>query len=113
MAEGEITISMGNAAWVAVVAVGDVILSFHSGRFYLRDVLYIPEFRRNLISISKIHLDGYNVLFDGRVTISKNNDVICSGTMINSLTLSLLHMKYPLLYHHLPQTVIREKILLK
>lgn len=34
----------GNGARVAVVAVGDVLLSFHVSVLVLRDVLFFPEF---------------------------------------------------------------------
>ncbi|MEJ1821201.1 GAG-pre-integrase domain-containing protein, partial [Escherichia coli] len=78
--DGEITISMGNAAKVEAVAVGDVSLCFETTVLVLKDVLYVPDFRRNLVSVSKLFTHGYSVIFDSGVSIIRNDEVICVGT---------------------------------
>ena len=85
LSEGEITISLGNAARVAVAAVGDVHLSFSDSVLVLKNVLYVPGFRKNLISVPKLFLDGYSVIFNDNVVIMRNNSFICSGMLVNNL----------------------------
>ena len=84
--DGEIYVFMGDATKVAVVAVGVIHLSFGSDRILvLNNCLYVPSFRRNLISVSKLALDGYNVCLDRNVSIMMNKRIICSGTLQDNL----------------------------
>ena len=84
--DGEICIFLGDATRVAVVAVGTINLSFGSDRnLVLNNCLYVPSFRRNLISVSKLAKDGYNVCLDHDVTIMMNKRIICSGTLQDNL----------------------------
>ena len=58
LAEGEITVYMGNATKVAAIAVGDIYLSYDGNKtLVLRNSLYVPTFRKNLISVSKLYMD--------------------------------------------------------
>ena len=84
--DGEIYVFMGDATKVAVVAVGVIHLSFGSDRILvLNNCLYVPSFRRNLISVSKLAMDGYNVCLDRNVSIMMNKRIICSGTLQDNL----------------------------
>ncbi|KAL8116714.1 hypothetical protein AgCh_023023 [Apium graveolens] len=84
--DGEIYVFMGDATKVAVVAVGVIHLSFGSDRILvLNNCLYVPSFRRNLISVSKLALDGYNVFLDRNISIMMNKRIICSGTLQDNL----------------------------
>ncbi|MCQ7016867.1 DDE-type integrase/transposase/recombinase, partial [Clostridioides difficile] len=84
--DGEITVYMGNATQVAAVAVGDVCLFFpNNRRLVLKDCLFVPFFRKNLISVSKLVMNGYGIAFTNNVVISMDGQFICSGTMENSL----------------------------
>ena len=86
MAEGEITVYMGNATKVAAIAVGDVYLSFDRNKtLVLRNCLYVPTFRKNLVSVSKLILDGYSISFNDRVVIKRNREIICSGALVGNL----------------------------
>ncbi|MCQ7056703.1 hypothetical protein M9Y08_18255, partial [Clostridioides difficile] len=85
LSKGEITITLGNATRVAVVSVGDVHLSFHNSVLVLKNVLYVPSFRKNLISVSKLMMDGYSVVFSNNVVIMRNDSFICSGMLENNL----------------------------
>ena len=92
LSEDEISISLGDATKVAAVAVGDVHLSFSDSVLVLKNVLYVPSFRKNLISVSKLYNDGYSVIFNDNVVIMRNNSYICSGTLVNNLyTLTCAH----------------------
>ena len=49
---------MGNATKVAAIAVGDIYLSYDGNKtLVLRNSLYVPTFRKNLISVSKLYMD--------------------------------------------------------
>ena len=59
LAEGEIYLWMGDTSRVAAVAVGDVTLHFGGDKFLvLKDCLYVPSVRRNLISVSGLTCNG-------------------------------------------------------
>ena len=77
---------MSNATRVTVVVVGDVLLSFDRNKtLILRNCLYVPCFRKNLISVSKLFMDGYSVSFDDKVVVKKNRIVIHFGTLVDNL----------------------------
>ena len=86
LSDGEITISLGDTTKVVAVAVGDVCLSFSRNKtMVLKNCLYVPTFRKNLISVSMLIKDGYSVSFDDKVVIKKNKHFICSGALVSNL----------------------------
>ncbi|MBE2321140.1 DDE-type integrase/transposase/recombinase, partial [Solirubrobacter sp. CPCC 204708] len=86
LSDGEIYLHMGNATRVAAVAVGNIYLNFGRDRFLiLKDCLYVPSIRRNLISVSCLVKDGYSIYFDNLVTIKFNKSFICSGSLVDDL----------------------------
>ncbi|XP_077232489.1 uncharacterized protein LOC143869816 [Tasmannia lanceolata] len=88
LTKGELILQVGTDATVAVQAVGDFHLVFSSGYLLLKDCLYVPSIRRNLISISKLISDGYSVNFNkNSVFIKKENYIIVEGTCSNGLYL--------------------------
>ena len=77
---------MGNATKVAADAVGDYYLNFGRDSYLLlKDCLYVPSIRRNLILVSILLKDGYSVLFNDSVIIKLNKIFICSGTLMDNL----------------------------
>ena len=55
-------------------------LNFNKSYLCLNDVLYIPGFRRNLISVTKLMECGFSVSFNNKsVIISRNGLNICTG----------------------------------
>ena len=77
---------MGNAKKVLAVAVGDYYLNFGRDRYLLlKDCLYVPSIRKNLISVSSFVKDRYSVLFNDYVIIKLNKRSICSGTLMDNL----------------------------
>ena len=65
LSEGEITVHLGDATKVGAIAVRAVYISFSSSRvLVLNNILLIPSFRRNLVSVSKLIFHGYSVSFD-------------------------------------------------
>ena len=86
LSDGEIYLHTGNATKVAVVAIGDYYLNFSRDRYLLlKDCLYVPSIRRNLISVSSLVKDGYSILFNDLVIINLNKRFICSGTLVDNL----------------------------
>ncbi|GKC85557.1 retrovirus-related pol polyprotein from transposon TNT 1-94, partial [Tanacetum coccineum] len=58
--------------------------------FVLENVRYIPELKRNLISLSTLHREGYTVkLQNGRVKVIKGSLMVLSGTMKGNCVCSL------------------------
>ena len=76
---------MGDDTKVSVRAVGEVTLEFSSGSLVLKDCLYVPSFRKNLISVSKLADEGFKFIFTNKVFIRKNRKIICSGILLNKL----------------------------
>ncbi|KAL6334568.1 hypothetical protein AAG906_018907 [Vitis piasezkii] len=53
--KGEVNIFLGDGTEVAVLAVGNIALNFKNNRtLILKNVLYVPSIRRNLISVSSL-----------------------------------------------------------
>eukprot|EP00253_Pinus_taeda_P029696 PITA_29696 len=72
-----------------VKGVGNVSLKLNQGNMiHLQDVLYVPDLKKNLVSISAMEDKGYKVTFnDGKVRIWKNNvkDAFTLGFRVDSL----------------------------
>eukprot|EP00253_Pinus_taeda_P035805 PITA_35805 len=72
-----------------VKGVGNVSLKFNQGNtIHLHDVLYVPDLKKNLVSISAMEDKGYKVTFnDGKVHVWKNNikDAFTLGFRVDSL----------------------------
>ena len=85
LSKGEVNIFLGDGTEVAVLAVGNIVLNFKNNRtLILKNVLYVPSIRRNLISVSSLSKNGYSVCFnefyDDSVVIKLGEQMICSGS---------------------------------
>jgi len=86
LSEGEVMLSMGTNAQASAKSVGDVLLYFSDNRcLVLNNVLYVPSFRRNLISVSCLVNNGMNVSFEKSVVIQKENAIVCTGRLQSGL----------------------------
>ena len=86
LAEGSFTMRVGTGDAVSAKAVGDSKLNFNNSYLCLNGVLYIPGFRRNLISVTKLMEHGFSVSFNNKsVIISRNGLNICTGNSENNL----------------------------
>ncbi|KAH0632545.1 hypothetical protein KY284_035331 [Solanum tuberosum] len=85
--KGEVNVFQADGSSAPVLALGNITFSFDSGRvLILKDVLYVPEVRRNLISYSKVLRDGYDVNFSyNGCVISYNKHIVSTGTLIDGL----------------------------
>ena len=67
-------------------AVGSIKLFFTNEKFIvLKDVYYVPEFGKNLISVACMVSNGYSISFDNGIEIYRNDCLICKGQMYDNL----------------------------
>eukprot|EP00253_Pinus_taeda_P008421 PITA_08421 len=73
--ETNLEIVLGEDMKYPVKGVGNVSLKLNQGNMiHLQDVLYVPDLKKNMVSISAMEDKGYNVTFsDVKVRIWKNN----------------------------------------
>lgn len=78
---------MGNGARATIEEVGVVSLYLPSGHiFLLKDVIYVPLMRRNLISISALDKSGYSFDIGNKKLNSCSNFVVVGfGVLRDSL----------------------------
>ena len=86
LADGEIYLWLGDTSGVVVKAVGVVSLYFGGHKvLILKDCLYVPNIRRNLILVSYLAYNGFSALFNKNfVSIKYVVDDICSGMLIDN-----------------------------
>eukprot|EP00253_Pinus_taeda_P001615 PITA_01615 len=87
--ETNLEIVLGDNSKYPVKGVGNVILQLnHGNTIHLQDVLYVPDLKKNLVSISAMEDKGYKVAFsDGKVRVWKKNfkDAFTLGFRVDSL----------------------------
>ena len=85
LSKGQRSLKLENGEYVSVMAVGLVELCFNNKTLCLSDCLFVPDFKRNLVSVSCLVEHGLTVQFNSSVSIKSNNTFICSGLLINGL----------------------------
>ena len=81
-----INLCLGNGVLVSASAVGDISVNLDASRhLYLIDIYYVPQFKRNLISVSCLNKFEYSVTFNKTFIISKDDKFVCKGTLENGL----------------------------
>ena len=76
--DGDVSMRLGSGDVVSATAVGVARLYFGNNYLVLNNVYFIPGFRRNLISISMLHEQLFNVSFSNNmIIISRNGFDIC------------------------------------
>ena len=83
--EGEVFLTLADGSKIPVVAIGVCNLCFESRVLILEDCLYVPNFCRNLISVTYLGKHGYYVILKDNVVIKKDKVFICSGNIVDSL----------------------------
>ena len=64
-ADGTGALLMGNGSHARVLGVGTVILKFTSGKtVLLKNVQHVSSIKKNLVSVSQLCRDGYNIVFE-------------------------------------------------
>ena len=78
--------TLASNATILAIAIGVVVLELQNNRtLVLPDVLYVPNSRRNLISVSKLINNGFTVSFANEVIIKRNNLFIYFSVETNGL----------------------------
>ena len=86
MKEGELKLRVGNGEFVEVKVKGQARLNFGNKFMLLDDVYFIPNFSRNLVSVSLLHQQRFAVTFTSfNISISFNGCELCVGCMENGL----------------------------
>ena len=86
MNEGGLKLRVGNGAFVAVQARGRARLKFGNKFLILKDVFFIPDFSRNLISVSMLQLERFVMTFTSfNISISFNGSQLCIACLENGL----------------------------
>ena len=81
-----LSLRTGDGSLVLAEPVGDVHLYFNEFRFILlKNCFYVPNLKRNLISVACLIKDSYSVSFNKTIVIRKNNSFIYSGCMDSNL----------------------------
>ena len=76
MAEGTEYVYVRDNRFMSVSGKGKVFLKLTSGKtLSLNNVLHVPHFRHNLISVHLLGKAGIKVLFDGGIVILTKNEV--------------------------------------
>jgi Reverse transcriptase (RNA-dependent DNA polymerase)/gag-polypeptide of LTR copia-type/Integrase core domain/GAG-pre-integrase domain len=88
--EGGEKVYMGNGAYADIMGQGtvglDVLVGGKKESVTLEDVAYIPEFKKNLFSVSATDAKGFSILFEkGGVEIKKGGRVTSTGTLEDGL----------------------------
>eukprot|EP00253_Pinus_taeda_P012928 PITA_12928 len=87
--ETNLEIVLGDNMKYPMKGVGNVSLKLNQGNtIHLQDVLYVPDLKTNLVSISAMEGKGYKVTFsDGKVRVWENNvkDAFTLGFRVDSL----------------------------
>ena len=83
----ESKIIMGDGARALVEDIGVVSLNLPSGHvLLLKDVVYVPSMRRNLISVSILDKCGYTFEFgNGKLVVYFNSIIVGSGVLYDGL----------------------------
>ncbi|KAI3728565.1 hypothetical protein L6452_17203 [Arctium lappa] len=78
---------MGNAATTDVKGIGDVLLKMTSGKeLKIRDVLYAPELRKNLVSGWLLNKFGFKLVFESyKFVLSKNVMYVGMGYALDDM----------------------------
>ena len=85
--ESEQFVYMGNRLKVKAVAVGTYRLHLETGhQMDLMNTFYVPSISRNLVSLSKLDISGYSVLFScGKLNLMFNSIMVGSGILCDGL----------------------------
>ena len=72
---------MGNSATSDIEGKGNVVLKMTSGRnLTLKDVLYVPEIRKNLVSESLLDRHGFRLVIEsGKLVLTKSGIYVGKG----------------------------------
>ena len=83
--KGELFLTLVDGSKIPIVTIGVFNLCFESRVLLLKDCLYVPNVRRNLIFATYLGKHGYCVILKDNVVIKKGKVFICSGNIVDGL----------------------------
>ena len=84
--EGQRYLKLRNGELISIKAIGPVVLFFENNRtLCLEDCLFVPDFKRNFVSVGCLVEHGLTLQFNSSVSIRSKSFFICSGDIINNL----------------------------
>ena len=83
--EGEMFFTLAKGSRIPVVAIEVFNLCFSSRVLILKNCLYVPDVRRNLISATYLGRHGYYVILKDNVVIKKDKVFIYYGNIVDGL----------------------------
>ena len=84
--EGQRYLKLGNVELISVKAIGPVVLFLENNRtLCLEDCLFVPDFKRNLVSVSCLVEHGLTLQFNSPVSIRSKSFFICFGDLMNNI----------------------------
>ena len=84
--EGQRYLKLENGKLISVKAIGPVLLFLENNRtLYLEDCLFVPDFKRNLVSVNCFVEHGLTLQFNSSISIRSKSFFICSGDLMNNL----------------------------
>ncbi|KAJ4744212.1 Transposon Ty1-GR1 Gag-Pol polyprotein [Rhynchospora pubera] len=85
--KGEVQLRVGNGTCISAMAIGSVDLTLPSGFVLeLKDVFLVPSITRNIISISCLDMDGFDVVIKNKLlTLFRNEVRFCDAHLLNGL----------------------------
>ncbi|XP_019234036.1 PREDICTED: uncharacterized protein LOC109214556 [Nicotiana attenuata] len=91
------TVFMANSATAKIEGTGKVALKMTSGKIVtLKDVLHVPEMRKNLVSTSLLVKNGFKCVFvSDKVVISKNEMFLSCQIWYTAAAKDILHNSAP------------------
>ena len=79
-------LTLASVVRIVVQAVRNITLVLENNQHLeLKDCLYVPKFRKNLIFVSSLNKSNYSIYFNKNVFIRKNDRFICSGMLVDNL----------------------------
>ena len=86
LADRDVTMRVGNGQVISAKVVGVTRLNFRNKFLVLNNLFFIPGFGRNLISVSMLHEQLFNISFiNNEIVISRNGLDICHAKAENGL----------------------------
>ena len=82
---GEHRIYMGNNSYSDVLGIGNCQFSINGTSIVRHDVLYVPNIRRNLISVPVLTQKGFEITFRFNIVLIKKGSVLVKGVRVNDM----------------------------
>ena len=83
--EGEMFLTLADRSRIPVIVVGVFNLCIGSRVLILKDCLYVPNVRRNLISVTFLGRHGYYIILKDNIVIKKDKVFIYSDNIADGL----------------------------